>query len=161
MRTNWISMLLVASLTMNAAVVAVAGYAFFHNRSRAYPGSSPSDDRDHHFYEVLKLSPAQLKAMTPMADSFHEDLSRLYADMENKKTAMISMLSGEKKVTRDRIEGLRREMAVIQDMIQKTVIRHILDVKSILDAGQQERFFGLLRKSMTEEHHMFISPGEN
>jgi hypothetical protein len=40
-------------------------------------------------------------------------------------------------------------MAVIQDDIQKEVITHIFESKKILDSKQQQRFFDLMRQSMT------------
>ena len=46
------------------------------------------------------------------------------------------------------IENLRREMAGIQDAIQKEVISHIIETKKILDAKQQQRFFDLMKQSM-------------
>jgi hypothetical protein len=40
-------------------------------------------------------------------------------------------------------------MAGIQDEIQKEVITHIMESKKILDPNQQQRFFDLMRQSMT------------
>jgi Spy/CpxP family protein refolding chaperone len=47
-----------------------------------------------------------------------------------------------------KIENLRKEMAGIQDEIQKDVITHITELKKILDPDQQQRFFNLMRQSM-------------
>ena len=46
------------------------------------------------------------------------------------------------------IENLRKEMAGIQDEIQKEVITHITESKKILDPDQQQRFFDLMHQSM-------------
>ena len=46
------------------------------------------------------------------------------------------------------IEKLRKEMAGIQDEIQREVITHIMESKKILDPNQQQRFFDLMRQSM-------------
>jgi Spy/CpxP family protein refolding chaperone len=48
-----------------------------------------------------------------------------------------------------KIENLRKEMAGIQDEIQKEVITHITELKKILAPDQQEHFFNLMRQSMT------------
>jgi Spy/CpxP family protein refolding chaperone len=159
MRNRWIAMLLVLSLAMNTAVLAVAGYNYYVSSNRPTTAVGHSHDMEHHFYEVLGLSPTQHEKMTPLADSFHDRLKSFHSDMDEKKDAMISLLAGE-DVAPTRIEALRMEMAAIQDGIQKTVIAHVNDVKGILDAGQQERFFGLLRRSMTQEHDMFVRTGE-
>jgi hypothetical protein len=71
---------------------------------------------------------------------------------------MINLLGGE-GVSPTRIEAQRMEMAAIQNSIQKTVIDHVLDVKQILDSGQQKRFFDLLRRSMSRDNGMFIKAG--
>jgi Spy/CpxP family protein refolding chaperone len=156
MQNKWMLMVLVVSLSMNAAFVAVAGYAYLRDPDRFRPGTRLLSERDYHFYEVLKLTPTQMKRMSPLATSFHERLNHLHAEMESRKEEMIRMLGGG-KVAADRVETLRRQMAAIQDRIQKTVIAHILDVKAILDAGQRERFFDLLRDSMTRQGPMFTS----
>ena len=159
MKNRWMAMILVLSLAMNAAVLAVAGYNYYGSSSRPTPAAGHSPERDHHFYEVLRFTPAQLTKMTPLAATFHERLKSFHAEMEEKKDVMISLLIGE-DVAPTQIEALRKEMAAIQDAIQTTVIAHVLDVKDILDSSQRKRFFDLLRWSMSQEHGMFAISGE-
>jgi Spy/CpxP family protein refolding chaperone len=66
--------------------------------------------------------------------------------MEQKKEVLVTLL--QKKSDPVKIENLRREMAGIQDEIQKEVITHITELKKILDPDQQQRFFDLMRQSM-------------
>jgi Spy/CpxP family protein refolding chaperone len=159
MRNRWVTMILILSLAINAAVLAVAGYNYFGSSSQPTSAAGHSPEGDHHFYEKLGLTPAQMAKMTPVATTFHESLINLHSEMDEKKDAMISLLGGE-DVASARIEALRIEMAAIQDDIQKTVIAHVHDVKEILDPNQRERFFDLLRRSMTQEHGMFVRAGE-
>ena len=156
MRNRWVTMILVLSLAMNAAVLAVAGYNYYGSSSQPTTAAGHSPEGDHHFYEKLELTPAQLAKMPPMAATFHESLKSLHSEIDEKKDALINLLGGE-DVAATRIEVLRKEMAAIQDGIQKTVIAHVLDVKEILDSSQRERFFDLLRRSMTREQAMFVS----
>ena len=79
--------------------------------------------------------------------------------MEAKKSAMINLLSGE-NVSPAKIEEMRKEMATIQDGVQKIVIAHVLDVKEVLNSSQRKRFFELLSKSMHQESGIFIRAGE-
>ena len=153
MKNKRIAMILVLSLAMNTAVLAVAGYNYFGS-SRPANAVGHLHEMEHHFYEVLGLSKTQLEKMTPLADSFHDRLKGLHSKMDKRKDAMINLLGGE-SVPPTRIEALRMEMAAIQDSIQKTVIAHVLDVKQILDSGQRKRFFDLLRRSMTRDNGMF------
>jgi Spy/CpxP family protein refolding chaperone len=159
MKNKWIAMILVLSLAMNTAVLAVAGYNYYGSSSRPTVAAGHSHDMEHHFYEVLGLSTTQLEKMTPLADSFHDRLNNLYSKMGEKKDAMINLLADEGE-SPTRIEALRMEMAAIQDSIQKTVIEHVLEVKQILDSGQRKRFFDLLRRSMTQNKGMFVEAGD-
>jgi Spy/CpxP family protein refolding chaperone len=159
MKNRWTVMILILSLVINAAALTTAGYNYHRKRSQPTITTDHSYEMNHHFYEVLGLTPAQMTKMTPMAAMFHEKLKDLHSEMNEQKDAMIRLLGGE-DVAPTRIEALRIEMAAIQDGIQKTVIAHVLDVKDILDSRQRERFFDLLRRSMTQEHGMFARAGE-
>jgi Spy/CpxP family protein refolding chaperone len=85
--------------------------------------------------------------MDPLAQKFHGQLAELGASMEEKKGLLMDLLQKEGDPLR--IEELRKEMASIQDEIQKGVILHIAEIKKILDPRQQEQFFNLMRQSMT------------
>lgn len=152
-------MVLIVSLAMNAAFVAVAGYGYFHNFGRMSSDTGHLAEKGSHFYEMLGLTQDQLTQMTPMAESFHKQLNRLHAEMGIKKESMIRMLRGE-RATEEDLEALRREMAAIQDRIQKEVIAHIIHVKELLDSDQQKHFFDLLHESMTQDRPMFIHTGD-
>jgi Spy/CpxP family protein refolding chaperone len=102
---------------------------------------------DSHLYQSLGLSKVQLSKMEPLAQSFHGRLAELGARMEEKKETLTNLL--QKDSDPASIENLRKEMAVIQDDIQKEVITHIFESKKILDSKQQQRFFDLMRQSMT------------
>jgi Spy/CpxP family protein refolding chaperone len=67
--------------------------------------------------------------------------------MEEKKGLLVDLL--QKDGDPVRIEALRKEMAEIQDEIQKVVILHIVETKKILDPKQQEQFFNLMHQSMS------------
>ena len=66
--------------------------------------------------------------------------------MEGKRETLTNLLQKESDPAS--IENLRKEMAGIQDEIQKEVIIHIVESKKILDPIQQQRFFNLMRQSM-------------
>jgi Spy/CpxP family protein refolding chaperone len=156
MKNRWIARILVLSLAMNTAVLAVAGYNYYGRSSRPTIAAGHPHEMEHHFYEILGLSTTQLEKITPLAEPFHDRLKSLHSKMDKKKDAMINLL-GSEGVSPTRIEALRMEMAAIQASIQKTVIAHVLDVRQILDSGQRKRFFDLLRRSMTRDNGMLVS----
>jgi len=70
--------------------------------------------------------------------------------LEEKKESLVNLLS-QKDVDPGKVEGLRKEMAGIQDEIQNEVIVHITETKKILDPKQQQRLFDLMRQSMVRK----------
>jgi Spy/CpxP family protein refolding chaperone len=85
--------------------------------------------------------------MEPLAQKFHERLGKLGIAMKGENERLVELL-GQKVVDPVQVEGLRKEIAGIQDEIQREVIAHILESKKILDAKQQKQFFALMSQSM-------------
>ena len=145
MRSKWLTVVLFLSLAINAGVLATMGYHYYQNTLRKLSASCPISPGDGHLYQSLGLSNLQLSKMEPVAQKFHGCLAELGASMEEKKGLLVDLL--QKDGDPVRIEGLRKEMAEIQDEIQKEVIIHIMESKKILDPIQQQRFFDLMRQS--------------
>ena len=148
MRSKWLTFLLILSLAINAAVLATLGYHYYHNTSLTQSAPCPMSPGDSHLYQSLGLSDAQLSKMEPLAQKFHGRLAELGSVMEGKKEVLVDLLA--KNEDPAGIENLRKQMANIQDEIQKEVITHIMESKKILDPNQQQRFFGLMRQSMIQ-----------
>ena len=147
MRSKWLILILILSLAINSAVLATVGYHYYRNVSTAPSAPCPMSPGDSHLYQSLGLSNVQLAKMEPLAQSFHGRLAELGARMEEKKETLTNLL--QKDSDPASIENLRKEMAGIQDEIQKEVIIHIMESKKILNLNQQQRFFDLMRQSMT------------
>jgi Spy/CpxP family protein refolding chaperone len=158
MKNKRLTLILVLSLSMNAAFLGVTGYGWYSGNRPAAEICHLSGKEDH-FYQELGLTPAQLAAMQPLADQFHQSLDLLSTDMGTQKESMVRLLENHDGSSAQ-IEDVRRDMAVIQDRIQQTVINHVLDVKKILDLAQQNRFFHLLRKNMQARPEMFTQKGK-
>ena len=147
MKSKWLIVVLVLSLAINAGVLASMGYHYYVSASTLSTAPCPMSPGDSHLYQSLGLSKAQLAKMDPLAQKFHARLAELGAAMEEKKEVLVTLL--QNKSDPMKIENLRKEMAGIQDEIQKEVITHITELKKILDPDQQQRFFDLMRQSMT------------
>jgi len=147
MRSKWLILILILSLAINAGVLVSMGYHYYVNASTPSSAPCPMSPGDSHLYQSLGLSNLQLAKMEPLAQSFHGRLADLGARMEEKKETLTNLL--QKDSDPASIENLRKEMAGIQDDIQKEVIIHIMESKKILDPNQQQRFFDLMRQSMT------------
>jgi len=147
MRSKWLIIILFLSLAINAGVVVTLGYHYYRNTSITPSAPCPMSPADSHLYQSLGLSKSQLSKMEPLAQEFHARLAELGSRMEKKKEALTNLL--QKDSDPANIENLRKEMAAIQDDIQKEVITHIMESKKILDPVQQQRFFDLMRQSMS------------
>ncbi|RPJ06386.1 MAG: periplasmic heavy metal sensor [Deltaproteobacteria bacterium] len=146
MRSKWLMVVLFLSLAVNSGVLVTLGYHYYFNASQTPSAPCPMSPGDSHLYQSLGLSKVQLSKMEPAAQKFHGRLGELAAAMEQKKKTLITLLQKDSDPVS--IENLRKEMAIIQDEVQKEVISHITELKKILDPGQQQRFFDLMRKSM-------------
>jgi Spy/CpxP family protein refolding chaperone len=160
MRSKWLTVVLVLSLAVNAGVLATMGYHYYHSATAAPMEPCPMSPGDSHLYQALGLSDLQLSKMEPLARSFHGHLAKLGTAIEEKKESLVKLLS-QKDVDPAKIEGLRKEMAGIQDEIQKEVITHIMESKKILDAEQQQRFFDLMSQSMRGKNPWLVKTGGN
>ena len=147
MKSKWLTVVLVLSLAINAGVLVSMGYHCYVNASTSSTAPCPMSPGDSHLYQSLGLSNLQLSKMEPLAQKFHGRLAELGSAMEGKKELLVTLL--QKNSDPVEIENLRKEMAGIQDEIQKEVITHIFESKKILDSDQQQRFFSLMRQSMT------------
>lgn len=161
MRTKGLMFVLVLSLAINASLLGTMGYRYYQDTRLASSAPCPLSPTHQHLYQELGLSTQQLAKMEPLAAKFHERLAELQAAVKGKNTHLITLLT-KQDVDPSQIEGLRKEMAGIQDEIQKEVISHILESKSILNPKQQQRFFDLVRQSMaTEENQSLIKTEVN
>jgi Spy/CpxP family protein refolding chaperone len=154
-RKGWI-LILILSLAINAAVFTTMGFNYYRNALTAPSALCPVSPGDQHLYKALGLSESQLGGMDSLAHAFHSRLERLGSLMREKRGLMLDLLK-QKDVDTEKIEGLRKEMAGIQDEIQREVITHIKDIKEILNPEQTEHFFSLLRASMDHEGGHLLS----
>jgi Spy/CpxP family protein refolding chaperone len=138
---------LILSLAINASVLGTMGYHYYRDASLVKDAPCPLSPAHQHLYQQLGLSTPQLAQMEPLAQKFHERLGQLETAMKGKNERLVELLR-QKVVDPVQVEGLRKEVAGIQDEIQKEVIAHILESKKILDAKQQKQFFALMSQSM-------------
>ena len=155
MRSKWLTVVLFLSLAVNAGVLATMGYHYYLSVSAKTLAPCPLSPGDRHLYQSLGLSDAQLSKMEPLAQKFHSRLAELGAAMEGKRELLVDLLAKDGDPAS--IENLRREMAGIQDEIQREVISHIIETKKILDAKQQRRFFDLMKQSMASGKSSWLS----
>ena len=155
MRSKWLKFVLVLSLSINAAVLATMGYHYYLSASVKTLAPCPLSPEDGHLYQSLGLSDVQMSKMEPVAQKFHGRLAELGAAMEGKKELLVDLLANDGGPAV--IENLRKEMAGIQDEIQREVISHIIEIKKILDPKQQQQLFDLMKQTMATGKSPWLS----
>jgi Spy/CpxP family protein refolding chaperone len=149
MKGKGLFFVLILSLAMNASILGGMGYNYYRDASLAKEAPCPLSPSHQHLYQELGLSHSQLAQMEPLAQKFHGRLAELESAMKGKNERLVKLL-GQKDVDPGQAEVLRKEIAGVQDEIQKEVIAHILETKKILDPKQQNQFFALMSKSTAE-----------
>jgi len=161
MKTKLLFSILILSLSVNIAVFSTVGYHYYrnfcmtsaircplnqgiHHMTPAMP--FPINQGNHHLYQSLGLSDAQLAKMAPLSKEFHTRLTALRSQVMVKRDLMIRLL-GSDEIDHGRIEETRKEIAAIQDEIQREVVIHITQTREILNPEQKKRFFKMLQDS--------------
>jgi len=149
MKGKGLFFVLILSLAMNASVLGGMGYNYYRDASLAKEAPCPLSPSHQHLYQELGLSHSQLAQMEPLAQKFHGRLAELGSAMKGKNERLVELL-GQKDAVPGQVEVLRKEIAGVQDEIQREVIAHILETKKILDPKQRNQFFALMSKSTAE-----------
>jgi Spy/CpxP family protein refolding chaperone len=87
--------------------------------------------------------------MEPLSKLFHARLAALKSKAAVKRDILIRLLEKE-ELDRRLIEKTRKEIAAIQDEIQREVVVHITQTREILNPEQKKRFFEMLQNSMAD-----------
>lgn len=147
MKTKSLFFILILSLSVNIAAIAMVGYHYYRNFCLMTAIPCPLNQERDHLYQSLGLSDAQLAKMAPLSKSFHTRLAALESQVTTKRDLLIRLL-GRETIDRGRIEEARKEIAVIQDEIQREVVVHITQIREILNPEQKNRFFEMLQVGM-------------
>lgn len=93
---------------------------------------------------LKKYNGLSYEEIARIMDRFVGAIDSLPTRPRQKRELLLNLLTRE-EVDAGAVEGLRKDMAGIQDQIQREVIAHILDMKKILDSEQETHFFQLLQ----------------
>jgi Spy/CpxP family protein refolding chaperone len=162
MKSNLLKYILVLSLLLNFSLLGAAGYTYYQqNRYRTSPFGYGAPGRvpvgassiRPHLFEALSLKPEQRKLFEQKAPVFHEALDKKREKVDRLRRSLLDLVRADSpdgkaiEKTIGEINGVQREM-------QKMVVAHILEFKSMLDKGQQKRFFDLIQGAMSRRQEM-------
>ncbi|MCG6877680.1 MAG: periplasmic heavy metal sensor [Deltaproteobacteria bacterium] len=157
MKDNRLKYILVLSLLLNFSFLCAAGYTYYQRNdpsapfgfdtSRQVPVGSSSIQ--HHLFEALSLKPDQRKLFEQKAPLFHGTLAKKKNEVDRLRKSLFHLL-GKDHPDGKAIEKTIAEINGVQEEIQKMVVAHMLEFKSMLDKDQQKKFFDLIQGAMSK-----------
>ncbi len=147
MKSSTLKFLLMLSLVLNIAILGTAGYLYYKNSPYHLFRTGRKHGRYAFLVKELSLTPDQANTMEEKGRLFHKELDAAKRQMFQKKMALLSLIRSDNPDT----EAINQTISSIGDMqesIQRRIVTHILEVKTLLDRDQQKRFFDLIDKFM-------------
>jgi Spy/CpxP family protein refolding chaperone len=147
MKNSLLKFALIASLVLNLTVLATAGYLYYQQSRTWVTPLGKVMERDKFLFEELSLQPEQLAAMRQKAARFHAEIDRRRREIDGKRKELIALLRLDDP-DQTSIDAMIKDINDGQEMMQKMVTRHMLEIKASLDRGQQRKFFDLIEGAM-------------
>jgi Spy/CpxP family protein refolding chaperone len=155
MKDNLLKYVLILSLLLNFSLLGAAGYTYYRqNRYGTAPfgheasGQAPECSSIHpYLFKALSLKPEQRKLFDQKALLFHQALDKKGEQVDRLRKSLFAIIEADYPDNRA-IEKTIAEINGVQEDMQKMIVAHMLDFKSMLDKEQQKKFFGLIRGAM-------------
>jgi len=156
MKNNITKYILVVSLLLNFSLLGAAGYTHYrqtHYRHALFgygiPGRVPvGSSTQPYLFEVLALKPEQRKLFEQKALLFHEGLDKKRSTVDQLRRSLFDLMGIDNPDSKA-IETTIAEINGVQEDMQKMIVAHMLEFKSMLDQDQQKKFFDLIQGAMT------------
>ena len=106
-----------------------------------------------HLFEALSLKPEQRKLFEQKAPLFHEALDKKREKVDRLRKSLFDLMRADHPDSKA-IEATIAEINGVQEDMQKMVVAHMLEFKSMLDKDQQKKFFDLIQGAMTRRQEI-------
>jgi Spy/CpxP family protein refolding chaperone len=154
--------ILILSLLLNISLLGAAGYAYFQRNwhpaapfgfGRPVRAPMGSSSIRPHLFEALSLKAEQRKIFEEKAPLFHKALNEKRGKVDRLRRSLFDLM-GAKQPDSKAIEEKIGEINRVQEDMQKLIVEHMLQFKSILDKSQQKKFFTLIEGAMTRRQEV-------
>jgi hypothetical protein len=162
MRDNILKYILIISLVLNFSFLGAAGYTHYKQTRYRVPApfagtpsrpapfgpgmpvrTAPAYAVPACLFEGLALKPGQLKLFQEKAGWFHAVLDQKRQDVDRLRIVLFGLMradSPDQKAIETTIARINRT----QEEMQRTVVSHMLEFKSMLDKDQQKKFLDMI-----------------
>jgi Spy/CpxP family protein refolding chaperone len=161
MKNNVLKYILLLSLLLNLSLLGAAGYTYYRQIPYRLPHGGgvpervpPGPSSMHpHLFEALSLKPEQRGLFEQKARLFHEALGKKRDKVDGLRRSLLDLMGADHPDIKG-IEATIAELSRVQEDMQKTVVAHMLEFKSLLDKDQQKKFFTLVKGAMTKNQEI-------
>jgi Spy/CpxP family protein refolding chaperone len=156
MKDKLLKYILVLSLILNFSFLGAAGYTYYHQNwhppapfGYGAPGRAPvgSFSMHPHLFEALSLNPEQRRVFEQKAVFFHKALDKKTEEVDRLRTSLFGLMRADHPDSKA-IEATISEINRAQEDMQKMIVAHMLQFKSMLNEDQQRKFFNLIQRAM-------------
>ena len=157
MKNSLLKFALVASLILNVTVFATVGY---HHYQQTRSWTSPFGkvmEKDKFVFEELSLKPDQMAALKKEAMLFRAEIDRRRQEIDAKRKELIALMRRQDP-DKKAIDATIKEISGKQEEMQRMIAGHMLEIKSSLDTGQQQKFLDLIERNMVGSGQMSCPP---
>jgi Spy/CpxP family protein refolding chaperone len=148
MKNSTIKFLLLVSVILNIAILITVLYLHYN---RSFPVPFVSGHRRSEFLiKELSLSPEQARLFEQKEEVFFKQINQKRKQLFLKRLELLNLTKSDKPDTK-KIDQTIKDISSMQEDIQRTVIAHIIDIKSLLNKEQQKKFFNLLETIITQK----------
>jgi Spy/CpxP family protein refolding chaperone len=157
MKDSVLKHILIISLLLNVSLLGAAAYTHFRQTRFGPPpfaGLGGSPGRLAPFgpgmlFEGLSLKPEQVRLFQQKAGLFHGSLLKMRQEVDRQRASLISLMRAnnpDNKAIETTIARINKE----QEEMQKMVVSHMLEFKSMLNKEQQKKFLDMIDGAMTQ-----------
>jgi Spy/CpxP family protein refolding chaperone len=159
MRDNILKYILIISLVLNFSFLGAAGYT--HYKQTRYrptpfgyggPAHGPLSGGTH-LFEELALKPEQFEAFHEKALPFHAAIAKKKQEVDRLRSTLFGLMRVDKP-DQKAIDATIVQINRAQEEMQKTVVAHMLEFKSMLDKDQQQKFLNMIEGAMGQRNEM-------
>ncbi|MFH0789889.1 MAG: periplasmic heavy metal sensor [Pseudomonadota bacterium] len=147
MKNNFLKYILILSLLLNFSFLGAAGYTHYKQSRYRQPPQINCGVQGGHLFEELSLKPEQIKLFQHKAPLFHSTLNKKRQEVDYLRGSLFGLM-GADNPDHQAIEAAITQINDRQHEMQKMVVAHMLEFKSMLDKDQQKKFLGLIEGAM-------------
>jgi Spy/CpxP family protein refolding chaperone len=150
MKNKRLKYILLLSLLMNFSLLGAAGYNYYqysHQSRFRLPAPVNCGIQGNHLFSELSLKPEQIKLFQQKAAAFHSSLGKKRQEVESLREGLFGFIRADSPDSQA-IQGTIVQINRIQEEMQRLVVAHMLEFKTLLDKDQRMKFLSLIEGAL-------------